>query len=354
AAAASPVVNADRTVTLRFRAPDAKAVTVIGELDGGKTYPMTKDASGIWSVTFGPLAPDIYNYQFNVDGVVAMDPQNPEVKLGFGTFPPASMFEIPESGGPAFDDVQNVPHGTVRIETYPSKTLGGVPRTLWVYTPPGYDTGNTKYPVFYLLHGSGNVDSSWMLTGRANYIMDNLIAAKKAVPMIIVNPLGYARPGIGTGPSPASATGTNTPGAGFQEDLLNDIIPYVQGKYRALTDADHRALGGLSMGGIQTVQIGFSHTDIFHNIVVMSGGAQNAETTYPDFFKDPAATNKKLKLLWTGIGSDDNLVGAQDKALEASLNAKGINHKRWIMQGQAHVWVVWRHALAEVAPQLFK
>jgi enterochelin esterase family protein len=147
----TPEVKADKTVTFRFRAPNAQQVTLIGELDG-KTYPMTKDESGVWSVTIGPLAPDVYNYQFNVDGVIAMDPVNPAVKLGFGAFPPANMFEIP---GDEFDDAKNVPHGTVRIETYHSKTMG-VPRTIWVYTPPGYESGNTRYPVFYLLHGSGN------------------------------------------------------------------------------------------------------------------------------------------------------------------------------------------------------
>ena len=137
----SPEVDADKSVTFRFRAPNAKEVTLIGELDG-KTYPMTKDESGVWSVKIGPLAPDVYNYQFNADGVVAMDPVNPSVKLGFGAFPPASMVEVP---GDEFDDAREVPHGAVRMETYHSKTLG-VPRTAWVYTPPGYDRGNTRYP----------------------------------------------------------------------------------------------------------------------------------------------------------------------------------------------------------------
>ena len=194
----SPEVHADKSVTLRYRAANAKEVTLIGELDG-KTYPMTKNEQGIWEVKIGPLAPDVYNYQFNIDGIVTMDPTNPSVKLGFGAFPPASMFEIP---GDEFDDARDVPHGTVRVETYHSKSLG-VPRTLWIYTPPGYERGNTRYPVFYLLHGAGNIDSSWMLTGRANYIMDNLIAEGKAKPMIIVNPLGYARMGVGTGPGAA-------------------------------------------------------------------------------------------------------------------------------------------------------
>jgi enterochelin esterase family protein len=205
----SPDIKPDNTVTFRFRAPNAKEVRLIGELDG-KSYPMTKDEAGVWSVTIGPLAPDVYNYQFNVDGVIAMDPVNPAVKLGFGAFPPANMFEIP---GDEFDDARSVPHGTVRIETYHSKTLG-VPRTVWIYTPPGYETGNTKYPVFYLLHGSGNIESSWMLTGRANYILDNLIAEGKAKPMIIVNPLGYPRQGVNLAPErPVTTTVPAGPGA---------------------------------------------------------------------------------------------------------------------------------------------
>ena len=196
-------------MTLRFARPNAKEVTLIGELDG-KTYPMTKNENGIWEVKIGPLAPDVYNYQFNVDGIVTMDPTNPSVKLGFGAFPPASMFEIP---GDEFET-----RATCRMARCASRRITrrrlGVPRTLWIYTPPGYERGNTRYPVFYLLHGAGNIDSSWMLTGRANYIMDNLIAEGKAKPMIIVNPLGYARMGIGTGPERPVTGATPPPPAG--------------------------------------------------------------------------------------------------------------------------------------------
>ncbi|HEX4567565.1 MAG TPA: alpha/beta hydrolase-fold protein, partial [Vicinamibacterales bacterium] len=255
----SPQVNPDKTVTLRFRAPNAKSVELIGEIEGKPSYPMTKDDAGIWSVTIGPLPHDVYNYQFRVDaengqgGVIAMDPQNPSVKLGFGGFPSASMFEIP-GDGLEFDDAKDVPHGTVRLETYHSKSIGA-PRTLWVYTPPGYERGTTRYPVFYLLHGSGNIDSSWMLTGRANYIMDNLIAEGKARPMIIVNPLGYARAGVGTGPDraqdmalqgggrgnpPAQGTPAAQPGGLFGQDLLEDVIPYVEKNYRTLVGAENR------------------------------------------------------------------------------------------------------------------
>ena len=349
----TPEVKVDNTVTFRFRAPNAQQVTLIGELDG-KTYPMTKDEGGVWSVTIGPLAPDVYNYQFNVDGVIAMDPVNPAVKLGFGNFPPANMFEIP---GDEFDDARNVPHGTVRVETYHSKTMG-VPRTLWIYTPPGYESGNTRYPVFYLLHGSGNTDNSWMLTGRANYIMDNLIAEGKTKPMIIVNPLGYVRQGVNLAPERPVANAPTGPAAAigggmFGKDLLDDVIPFVEQKFRTLKDADNRAIGGLSMGGGQTVAIGFANPDKFHSIVVMSAGGQNLEQNYPDFFKDPAATNKKLKLLWVGIGKDDKLVMAGNNALKESLTKANIKHTYRETEGR-HEWVVWRHHLREVAPLLFR
>jgi enterochelin esterase family protein len=350
-AVVSPQVNADRTLTVRFRAPNAKEVIVIGEIDG-KEHPMTKGTDGVWTATIGPLAPDVYNYQFRVDGVVAMDPQNPSVKIGFGSFPPASLVEVP-ADGLTFYDAKAVPHGTVRIETYESKTIGA-PRTLWIYTPPGYDRGSQRYPVFYLLHGSGNIESSWVLTGRANYVLDNLIAEGKAKPMIIVNPLGYARQGVGLGPEkPAAAA----PAGGQQtsavaKDLLEDVIPFVEKKFRTAKGADNRAIGGLSMGGGQTVAIGFANPDLFHSIVVMSAGAQNADQTYPGFFANSAATNKKIKLLWVGAGKDDfALSGA--KALDATLTAKGIKHIFRITDGR-HEWNIWRFHLNEVAPQMFR
>ena len=332
-----------------------KRSSVIGEIDG-KPHPMTKGDDGVWTATIGPLAPDVYNYQFNVDGVVAMDPANPSVKLGFGAFPPANLVEIP-GDGLQFYDAKPVPHGSVRFETYDSKSVGA-PRTLWIYTPPGYDRGNTRYPVFYLLHGSGNIDSSWMLTGRANLIMDNLIAEGKTKPMIIVNPLGYARAGVGLGPEApvAGATGRSRCGSWRRpvrqgssrgrRALRRKDVPHVAG-------ADNRAIGGLSMGGGQTAAIGFSHPDLFHYIVIMSAGSANAAETYPDFFNNAAATNKKIKLLWMGVGKDDTLVGAGAKALDESLTAKGITHTFRLTEGR-HEWVVWRHHLNEVAPLLFK
>jgi len=373
----SPQVNPDKTITLRFRAPNAKLVEVVGEIEGKPSYEMKPTGNGVWEVTIGPLKPDVYNYNFRVDGVLAIDPYNPWTKIGFGGFPSANLVQVP-GDGLSFDDAKAVPHGKVIIETYNSKTIGG-PRTAWIYTPPGYERGNTRYPVFYLLHGSGNIESSWILTGRANYIMDNLIAEGKAKPMILVMPYGYPTASTGTGapgspgaaaapapPTPAAppaAAAGGTPGAGpgganastqqIVNDVISDLLPFVEANYRTLKDADHRAVGGLSMGGGHTIAIGFAHPDLFHYIVVMSAGAANADQTYPGFVNNAAATNKTIKLLWIGVGKDDNLVGGSAKALDATLTAKGVNHKFELTDGR-HEWVVWRHHLHDVAPMLFQ
>lgn len=351
----SPQVNPDQTITLRFRAPKAGEVVLIGELDG-QEHPMTQGEDGVWTVTIGPFAPDVYNYQFRVDGVVAMDPSNPWVKLGFGNFPPASLVSVP-GDGLQFDDAKEVPHGTVRLETYHSKTIGA-PRTLWIYTPPGYEQSEQSYPVFYLLHGSGNSDSSWILTGRANYILDNLIAEGAALPMILVTPFGYARPGVGVGPEQVAdqeailRRRSGQQNSLFADDLLNDVIPWVEENYRVIADADHRALGGLSMGGGQTIAIGFPHTDVFHSLVVMSAGARDAQGRYPEFFADPAAINEKMKYLWVGVGKDDFALGGSE-ALHEALEGAGVEHEYQVGEGR-HEWVIWRHHLHEVAQALFR
>jgi enterochelin esterase family protein len=264
-----------------------------------------------------------------------------------------------------------VPHGSVHIETYYSSAIKA-PRVLYIYTPPGYATSNQKYPVFYLLHGASGTASSWIFTGRENYIMDNLIASGRAKPMIIVNPLVYPWQGIGVGPrrledqSPRGGRGGARGGGAqrgatqpandpFTADLLNDVIPYVEKNYRTLNDPDDRALGGLSMGGGATIRAGFTHTDLFHTLVMMSPATPgDAAAAYPAFFQDPKATNATLKLVWLGVGSDDTLVGPGVKKLQATLNEKGINHEWWTWPGGRHEWVVWRHALEVVAPQMFR
>src|SRR4051794_15562610 len=285
----SPEIGADRTLTLRYLAPNATQVTASGELDG-KPHPMTKGADGVWTVTVGPLAPDIYTYAFNVDGVVALDPRNVNTKYGYGNFGAVSIVEIP-GDGPAFYDVKDVPHGEVRIKPYVSKALG-LNRTAWIYTPPGYDKGG-NYPVLYLLHGAGDIESGWTMIGRANNILDNLIAEGKAKPMVVVMPLGHTIQSFWTGPAKSyqAPAGAGTPGAAgpggpgggpsgalqpFSRDLLDDVMPLIESSYKVSKKADDRAIVGLSMGGGQTVNVAFNRPELFRYVGLMSPAVSGA------------------------------------------------------------------------------
>ena len=353
-AVVSPEVGADRTVTLRYLAPNATSVTANGELDG-KPHPLTKGENGIWSVTIGPLPPDIYTYAFNVDGVVALDPRNVNTKYGYGGFGPVSIVQVP-GDGPQFYDVRNVPHGEVRIRPYVSKTLG-VNRTVWIYTPPGYDRGS-NFPVLYLLHGAGDIESGWTMIGRANNILDNLIAERKAKPMVVVMPLGHAIQSFWTGPgraadapAPAAAPGSLS---AFARDLLDDVMPMVEQSYKVSRKADDRAIGGLSMGGGQTMNLAFNRPELFRYVVAMSPAAgQINEKSYPAIFKDPSAINKQFKMFWMAVGKDDTLTGPGDRALDEALTKAGITHSFKLTEGR-HEWTVWRNHLNEVAPLLFR
>jgi len=351
----SPEVHPDRSITFRYRAPNAREVALTGKLAGGTNHQilMTKGNDGVWTVTVGPVPPEIYGYRFDVDGVAETDPSNPAMQMAYGS----CQVEVPVSGGDglAFYDAKQVPHGAVRIETYYSTTIKAN-RQLWMYTPPGYDASKDRYPVLYLLHGGGNEESSWTNSGRENYILDNLIADGKAVPMIIVTPLGYARSGLNLGPTDAVGRGPSGTEQTtlIQNDLLKDVMPYIEKNFRTVNDPDHRAIGGLSMGAAQSIAIGFTHLDMFHSIVLMSNGVENADHTYPDFFNNSAATNKALKFFWLGVGGDDPLVGDRVRALEATLKAKGIDHEYWVLPGAVHEWIVWRTGLYTTAPKLFR
>ena len=213
------------------------------------------------------------------------------------------MFEVP-ADKPAPYDLQPVPHGTVHVNWYPSKSLG-VPRSYFVYTPPGYEAGKDKYPVLYLLHGSGDTESGWVMVGKANLILDNLIAQGKAKPMIVVMPYGRAQQDVYVGPSmSATAADRNA----FANDLLDDVLPAVEKMYRISGKPDERAIAGLSMGGGQTLQIGLTHLDMFHYIGAFSAAARGQmEEQYKELFADPAASNKKLKLFYIACGKTDSL-----------------------------------------------
>lgn len=358
----SPQINSDRSITFRYYDPNAQKVTVSGEL-GGQSATLTKSEDGVWSATIGPLPPDIYAYSFNVDGVTALDPRNPNTKYGYGGFGATSVVEVP-GDGPQFYDAQPGPHGQVRIVPYISKTLE-VSRTVWVYTPPNYEK-EKDLPVLYLLHGAGDVESGWVMIGRANIILDNLINAGKAKPMVVVMPLGHTIQSWWTGPAENSpnAPAQAFPGGGrgaqsgelqlFGKDLINDVMPLVESNFKVSKKAEDRAIGGLSMGGGQTLNVAFNRPELFRYVVMMSPAAgPQAEQQYPKIFSDPSIVNKQFKLFWVGVGKDDTLVGPGVHGFDAALTKAGIDHKFVVGEGR-HEWTVWRHNLNDVAPMLFR
>jgi len=342
----SPEVHPDQTATFRITAKEAKTVNLLIP-DVKITQAMEKNESGVWSVTIGPLEPDIYSYVFMVDGTHTVDPMNPNIKRGIGLS--TNLVEIPGKQ-PAFFAEQTVPHGTVHINRYDSKTTGTT-RGLYIYTPPGYDPrSKNKYPVLYLLHGAGDSENGWIEIGVANRIADNLLAAGKMKPLIIVMPLGYATfPG-----SPSSAGGFNQTSTAFEKDLISDVIPYVENQYNASSEPKDRAIGGLSMGGRQTLNIGLGHLDKFSHILAYSSAVRNPEqdSVMLKLLSDPAKINKSLKLFWIGCGREDGLF-AGNQSFSDMLKKKEIKHT-FYPTGGAHTWTVWRLYLLETLPLIFK
>ena len=342
---ASPEVHPDRTVTFRFRAPEARKVELNGQFLRSNAA-MQKDEAGLWSVTVGPVEPNLYPYSFIVDGVSVADSANPDV------FPnerfKASLVDVP-GDAPSLHAVQDVPHGELTYCYYESKTLRRT-RPLVVYTPPGYRAGTDKYPVFYLVSGTTDTEETWFRAGRANFILDNLIAQQQAVPMIIVMPYGNMMMGT---PAPTTLQAAEIYKA-FSDELVGDIMPFVEANYRTLPDRDHRAIAGFSRGGGQSLFTGFSHRDKFAYI-----GSYSAYLTPEVFDKyfasaaaDPAATNRELKLLWLGVGKGDFLY-AQATAFMDYLTAKQIEHRTLITEG-GHTWMNARHYLADTLQLYFK
>ncbi|MFN7931865.1 MAG: alpha/beta hydrolase-fold protein [Bryobacteraceae bacterium] len=339
----SPEVHADRKVTFRILAPRANEVTFFGDWMPTNTRErMTKDGSGVWSITLGPLPPSIYLYSFTVDGVTIADPVNPRVKLRARTS--ASMVEVPAEPA-ALWQARDVPHGAVEINWQKSKVINGETRWIWIYTPPGYEKGNRRYPVLYLFHGSNDTAGGWVLAGQANFILDNLIAEKKAVPMIVVMPYGHAVP-FG---SPREVQAKNT--SLYEEYILKDVMPLVESKYRVAAGRANRAIAGLSMGGGQSIHIGFSHLDLFSAIGVFSSAPVDFETRFAAILNDPAKANAQLKTLWIGCGKDDSVI-KRSQEFSALLKSKQIRHVFALTEG-AHTYTVWRKYLGEFAPLLF-
>ena len=352
ASVTSPEVGSDRRVTFRLRAPAAKTVTVSG--DFGNDAEMRKGDDDIWSVTVGPLEPEMYVYYFTVDGVRLTDPSNPQVKIGYVTTTTTSLLTVP-GDTPAFYDVQNVPHGELRTLLYYSQS-NRVTREVTVYVPPGYDEArNRRYPVLYLLHGFANDQHSWHRYGRANDILDNLLAQKRIEPFLVVMPLGYGGAhvnGDGTGVAPnGDVRGDVTL---YERDLLEDVIPMIDRKFRTVSDRRRRALMGFSMGGGQAGRIGLRHLETFSQVGIMSAGMAGGPDSEPmaTLAANAAKTNKLIDLLWIACGKEDTaLKGAT--TLHQALERAGIEHTFLETEG-AHHWRVWRRYLRDVAPLLFK
>ena len=341
----SPEVLPDRSVVFRVLAPNATEVTLSGEWTNGVKQ-MSKDAKGVWTLTVGPIEPDLYGYSFFIDGFQTLDPANSAVKPMRS--PRASILDVPGKQ-PALHDFQNVPHGAVHQHAYASQSLGKR-RSLMVYTPPGYELQATnRYPVLYLFHGAGDNEGTWTALGRAQWIADNLLAQGKCRPLILVMTDGHAQSPAAAGASPelrGQAMGA------FQRDLLQDVMPFVEANYRARPGPTNRAIIGLSMGGGQSLTIGLNHPELFAWVGGMSAAVVNPEETLKAALADATASNARLKLLWFACGKDDFLL-KQNKQLDELLNARGIQHEFKLTEGN-HSWPVWRRYLADFLPLVFR
>ncbi len=387
-----PRVYPDGRVLFRLAAPKAALVQLGGAGLGATTYDMVKGEDGAWTVTTPPVVPGFHYYWFIVDGVQVNDPSS-DTFFGYGR--PTSGVEVP-SPGEDFYFPKDVPHGQVRMVWYLSKTTGQWRRAM-VYTPPGYDLDTkTRYPVLYLQHGAGEDETGWTKQGHANFILDNLIAEKKAKPMIVVNDRGYAyRPGekppaqasapaagraagaagrgaagqpaaaagraAGAGAAPAArgaggmgASGVLSPST-FESVIVDDLIPMIDRTFRTLSDRDHRAMAGLSMGSMQAMSITLRNLDKFSWIGFFSGSTVTGdlETGYKGVFKDAAAFNKRVHLLWMGAGTAEAALMTRLADSEKLLTERGIKHVIFKSDLTAHEWHTWRRHLHDFAQRLF-
>ena len=364
----SPQIEPDGRVTFRLLAPNATTVTVGGDVNGSlvpdpnaappqpaapgaqggrgggtPAVAMTKGENGIWSgTTSRPVRPGAWRYTFTVDGVTVVDSRN--VNVTTSQTQVQSLLTVPGD----FSESRDVPHGTVGLVRYTAKALNNARREMYVYTPPGYEKGTGRFPVLYLIHGGGDTAVSWSTVGRANNILDNLLAEKKAVPMIVVMPSGWTP----SGGQVMTADATKDP---FNDELLKDIIPFVEATYRTTGTADTRALSGLSMGGIQTLNIGLHNLGTFRYLAVMSSG-WTTEQDREFFYKTEAAKipkyNSALKLFWWGWGETD-IARANGLAVIETFKSHGVRVETRESPG-GHTWDNWRLYLYEVAPKLFR
>ena len=354
----SPKVNADNTITFSYLAPNAKVVLLDGGQFNAKDVPMVKGEQGVWSVTVGPVKPDIYPYGFKVDGVTVMDPANVEF------FPnerfKGSLVNVP-GDTPLMHAMKDVPHGTITYEYYPS--VEGSTGQLVVYTPPGYNKSNaTKYPVYYLISGTTDTEEDFFKVAKVNFIMDNMIAEGKAKPMIIVMPYGNpaARIAEQTGGSkPTDVMNRDSEEAikrlkFFETDLIKKVIPYIESNYRVIANADNRAIGGFSRGGGQTLRAAFNNMGTFGYVCSYASyiSPTELESNYASLIGNPAKTNSQIKLLWSGIGTEDFLYKGTTE-FNNFLKDKNINLITYETDG-GHTWMNVKKYLNQTLPILFK
>ncbi|MBC7255472.1 MAG: esterase [Chloroflexi bacterium] len=353
-----PRVHPDGRVTFRLHAPEAQRVQVQpGGADNGLgpgPYEMTRDAEGFWSVTIPPAVPGFHYYWLVVDGVRVNDPGS-ETFFGYGQ--QTSGIEVPEPPEvAAYYQPQDVPHGEVRARWYWAKTTGAW-RRAHVYTPPDYDANpSARYPVLYLQHGAGEDERGWVTQGRMNWILDNLIAAGKAVPMIVVMDCGYTIP-IATAPGgrPDMETYLRMQQA-FADLLLQDVIPMVDCTYRTIADREHRAIAGLSMGAGQALYTGLTHLETFAHIGSFSGGMRqefDPNTSYNGAFRDPAAFNARVRLFWIGTGTAEPRAYEAARTIRQAMDAIGVRYVYFESPGTAHEWLTWRRCLHDFAQRVF-
>lgn len=336
----SPEVKDDRTVIFRVKAPMAQEVKLTGVAlltalgKGNEPVPFTKGTDGIWTLTVGPLEPDMYAYHLVIDGVQVADPAN--TCAAFTAMPPYSQL-IVHGDGPAYYDARNVPHGNVTRHIYHSEVTGGE-RELYVYTPPGYDPSK-KYPVLYLLGGSGELPSNWVYDGRVNLILDNLLAEGKAVPMLIAIPNNQVI--HRNHPKHTELTFDI-----FEKEMRNHVIPVVEKAYNVQQDPRGRAISGLSMGGRHAMFVGFRSLDLFASFGILSAGDMNPETSLTGFLKDPDV-NKKVAYLFVGQGTAEanGFLGKRCIALHEALTQYNIKHEYYVGGKGGHDWATWRHLL---------
>ncbi len=345
-----PRITPDSRAMFRLKAPNAKLV----KLEGGsglvkEPLEMTRDAAGNWTATTPPAVPGFHYYWFTVDGLRVNDPASP---CFFGWGRDTSGIEIPEPGVDFYAPKENIPHGEVRVRWYHSKVTGQW-RRVHVYTPPNYDKkSRARFPVLYLQHGAGENERGWVEQGRANFILDRLIAEQKATPMLLVVDTGYAAyPGPGANTNRFAAT------AAYEEVMLKELIPLIDSTYRTKADRLHRAMAGLSMGSMQTLGITLKHLDQFAWIGAMSGPPRegfDVKTAYDGVFKDAATFNRKVKLLWFSAGTAEERFHASMLATHQALTQAGIKNEFYSSPGTDHEWQTWRRSLHDFAPRLFK